>query len=148
MFHCYSLMIRWRDIDEQGRFRCKQYWSEKKIVLIFQTLMFHCCFLEILLMSLRRIFDETLMFSIQTPMIRNFFRVLISETFMFHYCVSDDSMMILRRGIVETARIWMRKLMIINSSFCLSQKHCRFSSASLMILWKDIDEQWRLRYKH
>ena len=118
MFHCYSLMIPWKDIDEQWRFRCKQYWSKKTIVLIFQTLIFRCCFLEFLLVSLWTIFDETLMLSIQTPMIRSFFRKLISETFMFHYCVSDDSLMILRRGIVETAGIWMRNLMIINSSVC------------------------------
>ena len=117
-----SLLLHWCFFDEvlknKGDFDANIIDQKQNIVLVFQTLMFHCCFLDFLLVSLRRNFDETLMFSIQTPMIGSFFKELISEIFMFHYCVSDDSLMILRRGIVETARIWMRNLMIINSSFC------------------------------
>ena len=117
-----SLLLHWSFFDEvlknNGDFDANIIDQKQNIVLVFQTLMFHCCFLEFLLVSLWRNFDETLMFSIQIPMIRSFFKVLISEIFMFHYCVSDDSLMIFRRGTVETARIWMRKLFIINSSFC------------------------------
>ena len=99
----------------------KQRWleCEKKMIiyvfflLISEYLMFHCCFVEFLLMSPWRNFNEALMFLIRTLMIRSLFKVLVSETFMFLYCVSDDSLMIFRRSLVDTAKISMQTVMMI-----------------------------------
>ena len=105
--------------------------------------MFHCCFIEFLLVSLWRIFNEALMFLIRTLMIRSLFKVLVSETFMFLYCVSEDSLMVLRRSIVDTAKISMQTVMIIRLFEALIFEkrtfvlllHCCFSDDSLMRHW-------------
>ena len=105
--------------------------------------MFHCCFLEVLLVSLWRKFNEALMFLIRTLMIRIIFKVLVSETFMFLYCVSDDSLMVLRRSIVDPAKISIQTVkkiglfeaLIFETRTFLLLLHCCFSDDSLMRHW-------------
>ena len=105
--------------------------------------MFHCCFLEFLLVSLWRKFNEALMFLIRTLMIIILFKVLVSETFMFLYCVSDDSLMVLRRSIVDPAKISIQTVkmiglfeaLIFETRTFLLLLHCCFSDDSLMRHW-------------
>ena len=129
---------------KQRWFECEQNWSFTFFfLLISEYLMFHCCFIEFLSMSLSRIFDEALMFLIGTLMIRSLFKVLVSETFMFLYCVSDGSLMILRRSLVDTAEISMQTVMMIcpfevlifETRTFLLMFHCCFFDDSLMRHW-------------
>ena len=60
-------------------------------VLIFETLMFHFCFIDDSLMFLWRNIDETAKISMKTLKIINVFNGLIWETAMFHWWFVDES---------------------------------------------------------
>ena len=82
-------------------------------VLISETLMFHCRFVDDSLMNIWRDIFEALIISMQSFFIFIVFSVLTSESFMFHCFFLKDSLMTLWRNIDETPKIWMQTLKII-----------------------------------
>ena len=82
-------------------------------VLISETLMFHCCFVDDSLMNIRRDIFEALLFSLEAFLIFIVFVVLTCDSFMFHCFFLKDSLMTLWRNIDETPKTWMQTLKII-----------------------------------
>ena len=114
--------------------------SKHFIVLIFQTLMFQCCFFEYLLMSLWRNFDETLMFRINSDdeksfwvaSLRNFYASLLC-LWWFAYDSSKKQRWISEdfdANNIDELTLWGANLQNIKG----------FIAAALMIHWWFFEE--------
>ena len=92
------------------------------IVLIWDSLMFHWCFGDVLLMLLWGNLYETAMIWMRTKMIIYVFFLIISEYLMFHCCFIEFLLLSLWKNFNEIFMILMQILMLkINFKVLISK---------------------------
>ena len=131
-----SLNRRWWDLDD---FDAQTFDEIFFVLVIPETLMFQCCFVDDSLMTLWRDLFETLICSMETFLIFLVFVVLTSESLMFHCFSIHDPLMTLWRSIDNTSKVWMQMLKILEVSkviiIRLLMFLCCLIDYSLVILW-------------
>ena len=115
------------------------------ILLICETLIFRCCFSDVLLMHLWANLDERAMIWMQTKEVVFVFFLLISDYLIFHCCFIDGSL----KGYWWTLEnslqtVLIRKKIlcwfpIIDVSLLLHWIFVDIVDESLQIFWGDID---------
>ena len=134
-----SLNRRWWDLDD---FYVKIAVEISFVVVISETLMFHCCFVDDSLMTLWGDIIETLIIAMEAFLIFIVIVVLFCEPLMFH-CFSifsiDESLITPWRNIDGTTTISMQTVKIIEVSNVLIIRTLMFICCliyySLVILW-------------
>ena len=144
-----SLNRLWWDLDD---FDTEINDENPFVVVISETWMFHCCFLDDSLMTLWGDIFETLKISMEAFLIFIVIAVLFCVSLMYHYCFLDESLMMLWRDIVEALIISKETFLIFIVFVVLTSEwlifHCWFFENSLMILWRNIDDTAKLSFKH
>ena len=116
-----SLMFRWSSIHGTLTTSFKFLRSLNVlvfIVLICESLIFHCCCGDISLMLLWGTTDETAMIWMQTISIFYILKVLVSEKLMFHCCFIDDSLTIFWWDIDEKCRFRCKHYWLVKITLC------------------------------
>ena len=120
---------RWWDLDD---FDAQTFDEIFFVLVIHETLMFQCCFVDDSLMTLWRDLFETLICSMETFLIFLVFVVLTSESLMFHCYFTDDFLTYLWRTIDETMNIWRQTFLIIKVFNVLIFKFWCFIAAGMI----------------
>ena len=143
LFRRWSLMILWRDIFETLINSMETFLiSVVFVVLISESVMFHCFLIDDSLMTFWRNVDDTTKILMQTVKIIEVYNVMIIRTLLFPCCLIDYSLLILWKIFDNISMISMQTFMSI--LFVLISDtlmfHCHFIDDSLMNIWRDIFE--------
>ena len=131
-------------------------------VIICETLMLHCCFIDDSLMTLWRNIYETVKILMQTLKIINVFNVLFCETSMFHWWFVDESSMkhwwfrwkhwrslMITKSVIPKRRCVMSLMIHVSLSFIsqIEQKFCirpTFKSFKVSGIREKIGGDWKV----
>ena len=137
-FIAASLIVRWSNIHETLTISFYRLMSTNVfvfIVLLCETLIFHCCCGDVLLTLLLVPLMKQRWFWMQTISIFYVFNVLVSEKLMFHCCFNDDSLVTFWWNIDEKWRLRWKQYWLVRILLCLSFISWDFIAAWFFIRW-------------